>query len=163
MLSHHNRHPERSEGSLYFANAVIAACLMLGTIANAQPTTIRIRFVDGKTGQPLKLKYYTVSASGDKYYDYTIDKIEQNALVVTFPHSTSFSFGNDAYLRCDTTKQSSPPLSYNLQQILDQGIVSPNVCGPFHAQPTKGELVIYSHHEHWWQFIARLPKGLICA
>ena len=140
---------------------LLATSAVAWTGCRAQET-IRIRFADGKTGKPLKLKYYSVTADESEYYNYKIDRIERDALVVTFPDSKKFAFSNDAYVRCDTNDKSAPEHFYNIQEILEKGVVSENICGPFHAQPTKGELLIYSRREHWWEFVARLPKGLIC-
>jgi hypothetical protein len=131
--------------------------------ACAPPATIRIRFADGKSGQPLRMKSYehgsgTIPAGG-----FEVVRIDGDSLIVTFNNVSTFSFRSEAFDPCDINGKAQQPPRYNLQQIVASGIVSPNHCGLAQAQPKPGELLVYSHHKQWWKALRYLPNLLTCA
>jgi hypothetical protein len=140
----------------------VIALVFLSSVCLAQSTTIRIRFIDGKTGKALRVKYYNIQPNVNDDIDYKLDKIENNVLILTFTNATTFTFSNDAYYRCDAKTETAPQITYKLQDIVDHGIVSPNICGSVHAQPAKGELLIYSRHAHWWETLGNLRGLFVC-
>ncbi|HWG18129.1 MAG TPA: hypothetical protein VN678_09720 [Acidobacteriaceae bacterium] len=124
--------------------------------------TIRIRFVNGKTGHPLKLKWYEAgTGSAIAGTDYTVDKVDGNSILVTFRNVTTFRFRAAEFDPCDVPNKRTSPPQYSVQAIEDHGFVSPNFCGNFHASPVVDELIIYSRHEHWWEVSRDVLKGLL--
>ncbi len=149
----------------FCACKLIPACLLLLfslTPARAQSTTIRIRFENGKNGKPLAVKYIKVGGGPYDLPDYRVEKVEKNAMIVTFKNKQTFAFANDGYYRCDTTSQSAPPMQFNLHEVAERGFVAPNICGKVRARPTPGELVIYSRRAHIWEALGNLRGLFIC-
>jgi hypothetical protein len=143
---------------------VAVALLFIASAALAQTTTIRIRFANGKSGKPLRLKSYFIEGAGMSYKNYTVVKVDKDSLIVTFKDVTTFAFSNMGthdYYRCDADKQSAPQVTYNLQEIVQNGAVSPNFCGPIRAKPVPGELLIYNRHPHLWEFTKDTVLGLL--
>jgi len=138
---------------------VAAICLI--TACHAEPTTIRIRFANGRTGKPLHLKSYEHGEGGDLAGKYHVDKIDGDSMIVTFNDTSTFAFRSGAFDPCDAPGKHQPAPRYSLQEVVQQGIVSPNYCGGTHATPKPGELLIYSRHEHWWEITGRVAKGLL--
>jgi len=138
---------------------IALACLT--TTCHANPTTIRIRFANGKTGKPLQLKSYERGTGSANRSKYKIERIEGDSMIVTFDDISTFSFRSVAFNPCDVSGKYQPPPKYDLQQIVQQGVVSPNYCGHAHAAPKPGELLIYSRHEHWWELTGRIAQGLL--
>ena len=129
-----------------------------------QKTTIRIRFANGKTGQPLRLKSYDRGTVGPGGSSYKVDRVDGDSLIVTFDNISTFAFRSGAFDPCDTKSKRDPQPRYDLQEIVNHGVVAPNYCGRIHAQPTPGELLIYSRHQHWWEITGNIARGLlICA
>jgi len=141
---------------------VVLALLFLTAESFAQTTTIRIRFANGKSGKPLAVKYMKVGGGGYDIDGYRVEKVEKYALIVTFKDKTNFAFRNEGYYRCDTNVQTAPPTQFNLQEIVDHGIVAPNLCGKPNDQPVRGELLIYSRHAHFWEAVGNLRGLFIC-
>jgi hypothetical protein len=103
-----------------------------------------------------------VGGGGYDIHGYTVDRVEKYALVVTFKNTTSFTFNDEGYYRCDAKIQTAPATRYNLPEIAEHGIVAPNVCGTVHNQPVKGELLIYSRRAHFWEAVGNLRGLFIC-
>ena len=143
-----------------FAIFVLVFCFT--SEAPGQSTTIRIRFANGKNGEPLAVKYMKVGGGGYDLTDYRVEKVEKDALVVTFKDKRTFAFSNEGYYRCDTNIQTAPSIQFNLQEIAERGVVAPNVCGKSSASPVKGELLIYSRHARFWEAVGNLRGLFIC-
>ncbi len=139
---------------------IMNACTLAGL---AQKTTIRIRFANGKTGQPLHLKSYdrgTLGPGGN----YSVERVDGDSLIVIFDNISTFAFRSEAFDPCDTKSKRDPLPKYSLQEIVAHGVVAPNYCGKVQAKPIAGELLIYSRHQHWWEITGNIAKGLlICA
>lgn len=144
----------------------IYACLIVGLLMTgcgfAQSTTVRIRFLNGKTGKPLPVKYMKIGAGGYEISGYIVEKVEKYGLLVTFKNTTSFAFRDEGYYRCDTNVQTSPAIRYNLEEIAEHGVVAPNVCGKPHDQPVRDELIVYSRRAHFWEAVGNLRGLFIC-
>jgi hypothetical protein len=141
---------------------VVLVLLFFTTEGFAETATIRIRFANGRSGKPLAVKYMKVGGGGYDINGYRVEKVEKYALVVTFKDKTNFAFTDEGYYRCDTNAQTAPPRQYSIQEIVDRGIVAPNLCGKSNDPPVKGELLIYSRHAHFWEAVGNLRGLFVC-
>ena len=145
------------------SKSVLIALLALSAPASfATSGTIRVRFVNGKSGKPLHVKYMEVGRGGFAYKGYTVDRVETDGLTVTFHDVSHFSLESEGYHRCDAKKESDPPTQFDISEILSSGVVAPNYCGTAHAQPAKGELILYSRKARFWESISNLRGLFIC-
>ena len=144
----------------------LATVVLLMTLAFpliAQSTTLRIRFANGKDGKPLHLKTYEEGIGrgfnvGGKY---SVDRVDGDTLVVTLKDVSTFQFRSAGFEPCDVAKKNDAPPKYDVAQVVKEGIVAPNFCGPTFTKPVPGELLIYSRHEHWWEISKRVLQGLL--
>jgi hypothetical protein len=141
----------------------LLTCLSLSSACIAQQTTIRVRLVDGRTGKPVVSKLLSIDAGiGLEYYGITQQTGSDGVFNASFKEpKTLFRVGDEANHRCDGMKQSDLYPSYTVQDIADHGIVSPNVCGKIHAQPMKGEIVIYVRPFKFGESFRRVVSGLL--
>jgi hypothetical protein len=143
--------------------ATLALLLTFAFPLIAQSTTIRIRFANGKNGKPLRLKIYEEGVGrgfnlGGKY---TIDRVDGDTLFATLTDVSTFQFRSAGFEPCDVAKKNDAQPKYDVAQVVKEGIVAPNFCGPTLAKPVPGELLIYSRHEHWWEISKRVLQGLL--
>jgi len=142
----------------------ILLVLLLGIVSasHAQSTTIRIRLANGKNSRPLRLKFYEHGiGTGFNAGDYKIERVENDSLIVTFNGVSSFRFRSAGFEPCDVKRRRDEQPRYDLNQVLEKGVVAPNFCGATSAKPVPGELLIYSRHEHWWEISKRIAQGLL--
>jgi len=147
----------------HFVCAVIVF-LCFSSSCFGEPTTIRIRFANGKNGKPLRLKFYEQGSGAVGAGNYKVDRVDRDSLIVTFNDVSTFAFRSAAFDPCDVQGKHTPQPKYDLQEVVAHGVVSPNHCGRANALPKPGELLIYSRHEHWWEVTRDVARGLlICA
>jgi len=130
------------------------ATLCYGSACTAQQS-IRIRVVDGRTGKPIASNALTIDAGTDsgwygEDFHTSADGIYD---VVLRNDQVPFAVYDSAHYRCDSIKENDPKALYNLRNVLNYGAVSANVCGNAHAQPVKGEILIYVRPAHFWERI----------
>ncbi len=149
----------RMKWSLFF---VVLSAMTLRCVA--EPTTITIRFANGRTGKPLKLKSYVHGETGLPSGSCRIDHVDGDQMTVTFQNVTVIQFRGEQFEPCDVASKKQQPPRYSLREIVDRGVVAPNFCGAAKEKSTPGQLLIYSRHEHWWKITSRVMQGLlICA
>jgi hypothetical protein len=145
----------------YLMFAVMLFSASPSATLHSQSTTIRVRFANGRNGKPLHLKQYERGAGNSISGDYKVDNVEGDSLIVTFKNISTVAFRNEAFDPCDIARPNQKPPKYSLEEVVHTGVVSPNYCGHYRAQPQPGELLIYSRHEHWWKVSQRVIQGLL--
>lgn len=143
---------------------VVSATITLICINSAclaQSTTIRVRFINGRSGKPLRLKSYDRGSNTSAPGTYEIKKVEGNSLLITFNNVSEFSFRSRYFEPCDSKSKLDPQPKYSVHEILERGKVAPNYCGHASVQPKPGELIIFSRHEHWWKVTGDIARGLL--
>jgi hypothetical protein len=137
--------------------AVILLCLT--HLGNAQTTTVRVRFVNGRNGKPLRLKSYDRGEIGAGAY--TVDKVSGDAMVITFGNVSTFAFRSGAFDPCDVKDKRIAQPKYSVREIVEHGVTAPNYCGKSHLTASPGELIIYSRHQRWWEITGNVARGLL--
>ena len=140
---------------------VVVLFMGITTTCAAESTSIRIRFVDGKSGRPLHLKYYEAGEGHVEAGNYKVEKVEGDSLIVTFHDVSEFSFRSGQFAPCDTSNRRLSPPKYSLHEIAKHGVVAPNYCGKTSTAPEAGVLLIYSRHQHWWEISGNVLRGLL--
>ncbi len=136
----------------YFLILVLLLLTTLG--ASQQPTpsngyTITIRVLNGKTGKPVKDEKPNVSL-GDPA-DPTNPATDSNGeihLHISSQHPKTLGFLPNYYVDCRYKRE-----EFSIDEIIAKGIVTGNLCGKAHIEPTPGVLVVYvrkmSFREKW--------------
>lgn len=157
------------------ANVLSLPCLafLMAFSANSlrpQPaTTITIRVMDSKTGLPVKQGDLHFTLWATKEYPETISYSPDRMLwgvqtgvglgEVTIPGGLNYirawvSFGstNWGMVSCDVTKGNPHPMPiYSVAQILETGILAPNLCSQRTTSAKPGEFVLFVRKMTFWE------------
>ena len=112
------------------------------TLCPAQ-TTLRIRLINGKTGAAFSPATLRAQSSTGDQADYLIPKADSSSVQVTFKSAATFTLSGEFKPCSVTAAPDAAATTYNVQDILDHGVVSPNTCGKLLASPNRGELILY--------------------
>ena len=127
---------------------IVLLFLLVTILCTAQsPPTIVIRFLNGKSGKPVRDKQVTVGLgkSGAVFRD--ADSKGEIVLDVPNVEPRELRVRPDDYFDCRFKRDQMGPggldLKYSLDEIISKGVVGDNFCGKAHVLPTPGVLTLY--------------------
>jgi hypothetical protein len=116
--------------------------------ASAEPTTrtLKVRLLNGKNGKPIKDYNPTIWIGDitDRIERYT-DSHGEIVFTVTDMSSQQLRVAPDWYADCRFKGDSDAGMQvkYSLEEIVNKGVVSENLCGKRRIDPVPGVLVLY--------------------
>jgi len=153
------RHPERSEGPLYFAFVALVSSCLFSAIAEAQAQQLRIHILNAEDGKPItneQLNIYIGTAKDNLRIRSTDSTgnilLEADPTVIIRMEPTQ---------NVDCREYTSTPIEngYHVDEILRKGISAENSCGKARVTAESRELILYerplTYSERFWRWFNR--------
>jgi hypothetical protein len=124
--------------------------LFLGVFTlHAQDTTVtvRIKLIDGRTGQPVKNQKIGLEDRTD-YHDISVRTNDLGLASLQIRRDAVILVHNmDQYVNCADERGGLVHNDFKVEKILASGIaqaiLQPNICGRVSAVPSRGELILF--------------------
>ena len=109
--------------------------------------TVRIKLIDGRTGQPVKNQKIGLE-DGTDYHDISVRTNDLGVASLHIRRNTVILVHNtDQYVNCADERGGLVHNDFKVEKILASGIAQaipqPNICGKVSAVPSRGELILF--------------------
>jgi hypothetical protein len=129
--------------------AVLSA--MVATPLFAESVTVHLRLIDGRSGKEFTAQYEHVWYAGT--YNFVAGRSHKGSGIdaLVLENGASIWVAANGYHDCRPDKDVKRRVSYAVDDITKNGIVTRNECGNASAAAKPGELILFVRPLNWWE------------